>query len=166
MKYLSKLSLVVVISCGLMSCQSNKSLIGGYLDLDTDIKIDFIVDADSNPDEAGVGSPLFVRMYELKASKMMQKADFVDLFEHDKKTLGSDMIGDVHRFKRFKPGENRTENFVLNSKTQYIALYAEFLDFQESEYKLVIPVVINDVFRNSVVVRIAGNEMFLNESGN
>ncbi|MCP4492605.1 MAG: type VI secretion system lipoprotein TssJ [Gammaproteobacteria bacterium] len=166
MKYLHKLSLTLVIGCGLMGCQSNKSLIGGYLELDTDITIDFIVDADSNPDEAGAGSPLFVRMYELKSSKMLQKADFIDLFEQDKKTLGSDMIGDVHRFKRFKPGENRTESFVLNQKTQYVALYAEFLNFQESQYKLVVPVVINDVFRNSVVVRIAGNEMYLNDSGN
>ena len=166
MKYLIKLSFIVVTGLILISCQSNKSLVGGYLDLDTDITIEFIVDADSNPDEAGVGSPLFVRMYELKSSKMMQKADFIDLFEQDKKTLGADMVGDIHRFKRFKPGEDRTENFVLSPKTQYIALYAEFLDFQESKFKLVVPVVVNNVFRNSVTVRIAGNEMTLNDTGN
>jgi len=166
MKYLSKLSFIVAISFVLLSCQSNKSLVGGYLDLDTDITINFIVDSDSNPDEAGVGSPLFVRMYELKASKMMQKADFIDLYEQDKKTLGADMVGDVHRFKRFKPGENRTENFVLGQETQFIALYAEFLDFQESKFKLVIPVVVNNVFKNSIAVRISGNELALTGSGN
>lgn len=166
MNYLSKLSFIVAISFSIMSCQSNKSLVGGYLDLDTDISINFTVDADSNPDEAGVGSPLFVRMYELKGSKMMQKADFIDLYEQDKETLGADMVGDVHRFKRFKPGEDRVENFVLDQKAQFIALYAEFLNFQESKFSLIIPVVVNNVFRNSVAVRISGNELILIESGN
>ncbi len=150
----------------LAGCASNKSVVGGYLELDTDITIEFLIDADSNPDELNIGSPLFVRMYELKNAKMMNKADFIDLYENDKKTIGADLVGEVHRLKRFKPGENRTEHFVLDQNTQFIALYAEFLNFQNSKFKLVIPVVINNVFRNKAIIRVSGNTMFLSQAAN
>lgn len=158
--YLATLALFIGLLGG---CQSNKSMVGGLLNLDTDLKINFVVDGDINPDEQGQASPLFVRLYELKSTKMITKADFIDLFEQDKTTLGSDMIGDVHRLKRFKPGENRTERFVLDENTQYVALYAEFFDFKDSNFKLVVPVVTNNVFRNSAVIGISGNSITLVE---
>ncbi|MCP4430341.1 MAG: type VI secretion system lipoprotein TssJ [Gammaproteobacteria bacterium] len=162
-----KLLGISLMSLWLCSCASgNKSVVGGYLGLDTDVSIEFVVDADSNPDELGIGSPLFVRMYELKNSKMMQKADFIDLYEQDIKTIGADLVGEVHRLKRLKPGENRVEKFVLDKKTQYIALYAEFLEFKDSKYKLIIPVVSNNVFINTAVIRISGNQMLLEQSAN
>ena len=165
MKTSNQLSLAIfLLLLGLLNaCQSNKSVVGGLLDFDTDLKINFVVDADINPDEQGVASPLFVRMYQLKSPKQMTKADFIDLHERDKVTLGADMIGDVHRLKHFKPGEDRVELFVLDQKTQYVALYAEFLDFKDSKFKLVVPVVINNVFRNTAVVGISGNQMSLIE---
>jgi len=154
----------LLISLGLLSaCQSNKSVVGEFFNLDTDLKINFIVDADINPDEVGTASPLFVRMYQLKSPAMMNKADFIDMFEQDKTTLGADMIGDVHKLQRFKPGEDREEHFVLDSKTQYVGLYAEFLNFKDSKFKLLVPVVTNNIFRNSAVIRISGNGIALIE---
>ena len=165
-KKLANLNFIVLTGLLLFGCASNKSVVGGYLELDTDITIEFIVDADSNADELNSGSPLFVRMYELKSSKMMNKAEFIDLYENDIKTIGADMVGDVHRLKRLKPGENRAEHFVLDQKTQFIALYAEFLNYQNSKYKLVIPVVINNVFRNRATIQISGNNMLLKRAAN
>ncbi|MDH5355274.1 MAG: type VI secretion system lipoprotein TssJ [Gammaproteobacteria bacterium] len=150
----------------LAGCQSDKSLVGGYLNLDTDLRMEFIVEADINPDEQGVGSPLFLRMYQLKATSMIDKADFIDLYEQDKKALGADLVGEVYRLNRFKPGENRAEQFVLDQSTKFIALYGEFLDFKDSKFKLVIPVVTNNVFKNSAVIRISGNEIRLNDANN
>lgn len=153
-------SVVILLLLTILSgCQSNKSLVGEYFDLDTDLKIDFIVDSDINQDELGIASPLFIRMYELKSDKMMKKADFIDIYEKDKETLGADMIGEMHKLKRFTPGQNRTENFVLEKNTQYVALYAEFFDFKESKFKLIFPVVANNVFRNSIKIRISGNQL-------
>ena len=142
----------------LTSCQSDKSRVGGFFNLDTDLKIDFLVDADINPDELNRPSPLFIRMYELKSSKMMKNADFLDLFERDEELLGADMVV-KHKLKRFKPGESRAEKFVLDPETKVVGLYAEFLNFKDSRYKLIIPVVSNNVFRNSVVIRVSGNEL-------
>ena len=152
----------LVIALNLAACQSLNSAVGTYFDMDTDLQIDFIVDADINPDELGKASPLFIRMYELKNTKMMKKADFIDIYERDKEALGADMVT-VHKLRRFKPGESRTEHFVLDKKTDYVAFYAEFLAFKESKYKLIVPVVANNVVRTTAVVRVAGNEIYLDQ---
>ena len=155
--------LLAVIPVVLTACQSMNGTVGGYLGLDTDLEINFIVDADINPDELGKASPLFIRMYELKANKMMKKADFIEIYERDKEILGADMVV-VHKLKRFKPGESRTEHFVLDKNANYVALYGEFLEFKEAKFKLIIPVVANNVFRNSVVIRVSGNELIFDEA--
>lgn len=151
------LSMVLLL---LTACQSDKSTVGGYFGLDTDLKISFEVAADINPDELGVASPLFIRFYELKAKKIINKADFIDLYERDKEVLGADLVTS-RKLKRFKPGESRDEHFVLDKGTKYIALYAEFLDFKESGFRLVIPVVTNNVFRNTAVINVTGNTLIL-----
>ncbi len=164
MKLLNILKIVgfAILITGLSACQSMNGAVGGYLGLDTDLQIDFNIDADINPDELGKASPLFIRMYELKSKKMMKKSDFIELYERDKEVLGADMTA-VHKLKHFKPGENRTEHFVLSPKTRYVALYGEFLEFKDSKYKLIIPVVANNVFRNSVTIRVSGNELIFDE---
>ena len=156
------LALIAIIVGVVTSCQAVNSSVGGYLDLDTDIQIDFMVDADINPDELGKASPLFIRMYELSSNKMMKKADFIEIYERDEDVLGADMIA-VHKLKRLKPGDDRSEHFVLDKKTNYVALYAEFLEFKESKFKLIIPVVANNVFRDSVVIRVSGNELIFDD---
>ena len=155
-------SVILFLLFNVAACQSNKSIVGEYFNLDTDLKIDFIIDADINQDEQGIASPLFIRMYELKSEKMMKKADFIDIYEKDKETLGADLVGEVHKLKRFTPGQNRTESFVLDKGTQYVGLYAEFFDFKESKFKLTFPVVANNVFRNSIKIRVSGNQLLFN----
>jgi len=154
--------LLTMLLVGLTACQSMNGAVGGYFGLDTDLQIDFIVDADINPDELGKASPLFIRMYELQSKKMMKKADFIELYERSEEVLGADMIA-MHKLKHFKPGETRTEHFVLSPKTRYVTLYGEFLEYKESKYKLIIPVVANNVFRNSVTIRVSGNELIFEE---
>lgn len=157
-----KLAGIAILMITLIACQSMNSSVGGYFGLDTDLQIDFVVDADINPDELGKASPLFIRMYELSSKKMMKKADFIEIYERDKDVLGADLVA-VHKLKRLKPGESRTEHFVLDKKTNFVALYAEFLEFKEAKYKIIIPVVANNVFRNSVTIRVSGNDLVFNE---
>lgn len=164
MRFYRQLFLSVLASVVLLSaCQSNRSTVGGYLNLDTDLRIDFLVDADINPDEGGRPSPLFVRLYELKSDKMIKNAHFLDIFERDEDVLGADLVVH-HKLKRFTPGENRTDNLVLDPETKFVGLYAEFYNYQDARYKLVIPVVANNVFRNSVVIRVSGNDLIFNSN--
>jgi type VI secretion system protein VasD len=156
--HIFKVTLMTILLIGLSACQSMNGAVGGYFGLDTDLQIDFQVDADINPDELGKASPLFIRMYELQAKKMMKKADFIEIYERDKEVLGADLVTS-HKLKHFKPGKSRVEHFVLSPKTRYVALYGEFLEFKDSKFKLIIPVVANNVFRNSVIIRVSGNEL-------
>ena len=142
----------------LSACSTVNTSVGGFFNMDTDLEIKFKVDADVNPDDDRKPSPLFVRMYQLKSTKMFNRANFIDLYEKDKEVLGADMIS-MQKLRRIKPGESRVENFVLNKETRYIGLYAEFLQYKKSGYKLLMPVVPTNVVGTSEKVLIAGNKI-------
>ena len=159
-----KIMILTGLIISLSSCSSINSSVGGFFNMDTDLEIKFKVDADVNPDDDKKPSPLFVRMYQLKSAKMFNKANFIDLYEKDKEVLGADMIS-KQKLHRIKPGESRSESFVLNKEANYIGLYAEFLQYKKSSYKLLIPVVPTNVIGTSEEVLIAGNKLvYLNGS--
>ncbi|MDH5570346.1 MAG: type VI secretion system lipoprotein TssJ [Gammaproteobacteria bacterium] len=153
-KTLYILTLVLVLS----SCAAVNSGVGGYLGLDTDLEVVFSVDADINPDEKNRPSPLFIRMYELKSPKMFNKSDFIGLYERDAELLGADLVAS-HKLKRLKPGEGRSDHFVLNKDTKYVAFYAEFLKYKNSKYRLVMPVTQNNIVRTTVALHVASNKI-------
>lgn len=153
-KWLACLLLAVTLS----ACQSINSGVGGYFGLDTDLTINFKVGADINPDERSKPSPLFIRMYEMQDTKMITKADFIDIYERDKEALGADMLA-VQKLKRLIPGEDQVDHFVLGKKTLYVALYAEFLQYKNSDYLLIIPVTPNNVVATSITVEVSGNTL-------
>lgn len=158
------LRLSVLLSCFLFlqACETVNSGVGGVLNLDTDLKLSLVVDSDINPDEQNTPSPLYLRLYQLKSDKMFSKADFIDLYEQDEAKLGADFIS-KQELKLVKPGEGRVERFVLDKETQYIALFGEFFQFKDANYKLVFPVTANNVIRNAVEVRITSNDIRLIE---
>ncbi len=161
-----KIIVLAITFITLSACSSINSSIGGFFNMDTDLEIKFKVDADVNPDDDRKPSPLFVRMYQLKSTKMFNKANFIDLYEKDKEVLGADMIS-KQVLRRIKPGESRDENFVLNKETNYIGLYAEFLQYKKAAFKLLIPVVPTNVIGTTEEVLIAGNKLIhLNGNNN
>lgn len=156
--YISKLIILVVFLLSGSSCTTMNTKVGGLLNLDTDLKLDFVVDADVNPDDNKTPSPLFVRMYELKSPNMFNKANFIDIFERDAEALGADMVA-KQRLKHIKPGETRETSFVLSKETRYVGLFAEFLRYKNSKYKLVIPVAQTNVVSSSATIKISGNRL-------
>jgi len=144
----------------LAGCSSMNEWVGTKLGFDTDLTLKLKVDADINPDDKNHPSPLFVRMYELKSKKMFNRADFIGLYERDKEVLGADFVS-KQELKRLVPGVSREEKFVLNKDTRYIALYAEFLNYKTAKYKILVPVVSNNVFATSVTVAISGSRLRL-----
>lgn len=141
------------------ACSSLNSAVGGIFGADTDLTLSFKVESDINPDENKTPSPLFVRMYELKSIKLFKKANFIDIYEQDKKMLGADFIS-VVKLKRLKPGEDRENSFVLDKKTRFVALYAEFLEYKSARYKMIIPVVQHDVIGTTISIKVSGNRIF------
>ncbi len=157
-KMLSGTVLVAMIA----ACSSVNTKVGGMLNLDTDLSLTFKVDADINPDEGKKPSPLFIRMYELKSDKQFNKANFIDLYERDKEVLGADLIA-KQRLKRLAPGEDRENEFVLDPQTRFVGLYAEFLQYKNATFKVVIPISPTNVIASSSIVHISGNTISATE---
>ncbi len=157
-----KLFYALFIAIAMLStsaCSSLNSAVGGIFGADTDLTLSFQVESDINPDENKRPSPLIVRMYELKSSKLFNKADFIDIYEQDKEILGADFVA-VQKLKRLKPGEDRENSFVLDEKTQFVGLYAEFLNYKNARYKVIIPVVSHDVIGTTVNINVSSNKIF------
>lgn len=156
------IALVSLMGSVLMAtgCSSSKSRVGGMLNLDTDLKLTFEVEADINPDHSDKPSPLFIRFYQLKSPIAFEKADFIDIYERDAELFGADIVS-KQVLKPLLPGTNRTERFVLEPGAKMIALYAEFAQYPGSTYKVVFPVTENNIIKNKVTVKIAGRSMTL-----
>ncbi|MGQ9424413.1 type VI secretion system lipoprotein TssJ [Gilvimarinus sp. F26214L] len=142
----------------LVGCSSSKSRVGGAFNLDTDLKLSFLADANINPDHNTRSSPVIVRLYELSTDSGFAKADFIDIYERDEKVLGRTLLG-KRVFNPIVPGEQRDEVLVLSPGTTHVALYAEFSQYQGADYKVVFPVTQNNVFRNSAKIRIVENRL-------
>ncbi|WP_193755508.1 type VI secretion system lipoprotein TssJ [Psychromonas sp. psych-6C06] len=140
----------------LSSCSAVNTKVGGVLDLDTDFQLSFVVDENINPDDNKVPSPVIIRMYELKSTKLFEKANFIDLYERDSEVLGKSLIGQ-QVLKAVQPSEQRTANFVLSKDTQYIGLYVEFLQFENAKYKVTIPIAQTNVVSSSAKVQLSEN---------
>ncbi len=143
-----------------ISCTTINTKVGGLLNLDTDLKLDFFVAADVNLDDNKIPSPLIIRMYELKSPDLFMKANFIDLFERDAEVLGADMVA-KEQLKYMRPGETREVNFVLTEGTGYVGLFAEFLRYKDAKYKLVIPIAQTNVIRSSAEIKLSGNSLTL-----
>ncbi len=147
-------SLAVLVS----GCSSSKSRVGGVLNLDTDLKVNFIVDGDINPNDKKRPSPIFIRLYELKSPTIFNKTDFIDLYERDKEILAGDYIN-KQTLKPLSPGVGRTDTLVLKNGASYVALYAEFSQYRGSAYKITFPVTENNVMKNEITIKISGTQM-------
>lgn len=151
------IALVVGIAA-MTACTSLNTKVGGVFKLDTDLHLTFKTDADINPDDKKRPSPLFLRMYELKSTKQFDKANFIDLFERDSEILGADLVA-KQTLKRLKPGDERTDKLVLKPETRFVALFAEFLQYKDAKFKIVIPIAPTNVFASSGTVYLYGNTL-------
>ncbi len=155
---LCKWAAVALLVLLLPSCSTVNSKVGKTLNLDTDLKLSFDVAPDINPDDQKTPAPLFIRFYELKSAKVFERASFLELFERDKEVLGGDMLA-KQQLKRIRPGEDVELSFVLDKSTQAVGLFAEFLRYDNSNYKVIIPVVTNNVVTTSAKIKISGNSI-------
>lgn len=125
---------------------------------DTHVTIAINVAADINPDEDNQPSPLFIRMYQLRSDELFNSADFLDIYERDKDILGADLLR-KEELKAMIPGQNHLETFVADKQTRYIALYAEFFRYKNSNYKVVFPVTADHAADNQITISISANNM-------
>lgn len=130
----------------LTACQSTfkeyvAQPVGKLLSWDTEVEVQFMVEPDTNPDDSNGNqpSPLVVRIYELADKEQFENAQFRDIYFDDKKVLGDDFIK-KHTLKALLPGTNRIDNLQLKKGTAYVGLFAEFVQYKDADFRVVVPV--------------------------
>lgn len=90
-----------------------------------------------NPNEKGRPSPLTVYLYQLKETEAFNSAEFFDLYEKGKETLGEDYIA-VSKLNLRPKIESR---LVLRLKpdVKYIGVVAGYYNMQNTTWRKVIP---------------------------
>lgn len=140
----------------LSACSSQESRVGRMLNLNTNFTLTVEATPDINPNSRDESSPVFLRLYELKSDEAFAGADFIDLYERHDATLGKSLV--AHRqLPRIAPDEVRDYEMVLDGETRYVGLLAEFYQYENATYKVVIPVTAKNVFRDKVRLRISDN---------
>jgi type VI secretion system protein VasD len=95
----------------------------------TQVEIEFVADKDLNPDSKGRASPVVLRVYELRALKSFNDADFFEIFGSEAKALGSDLVArhDIQVTPIPAPGQTpHIRLSPLKSETRFLGVFAEF----------------------------------------
>lgn len=150
---------ILVISVSILTgCSSQESRVGRMLNLNTDFTLTVEAAPDINPSSHDRASPVFLRLYELTKEEAFAGADFIDLYERADSALGSSLVAQ-RQLPRIAPNEVRDYELVLDSDTRYVGLLAEFYQYENAAYKVVVPVTSKNVFRDRLRVRISGNQL-------
>jgi type VI secretion system protein VasD len=98
-----------------------------------DVALHLSAAADLNPDSAGRPSPLVVRVYQLRQGAAFQGAEFFALYDHEKETLGADLVAG-QEFE-FKPGESRVVTFKGDAQVRTVAVLAAYRDLRNAKWR-------------------------------
>lgn len=146
----------------LTACSSQESRVGRMLNLNTDFTLSVEAAADINPSNRDEAAPVFLRLYELSSDEAFENADFIDLYEREKSVLGDSLVK-YRQLPRVAPNEVRDYELVLSSETRYVGILAEFYQYEDASYKIVVPVTARNVFRDRLRIKISGNDISLVE---
>ncbi|WP_444934698.1 type VI secretion system lipoprotein TssJ [Microbulbifer sp. JTAC008] len=147
-KKLFQVSLIAVLAVAVVGCQTTRRT----LNLDTSLELVVETQNDVNPDDDGRASPVVIRVFMLADERQFAREDFLNLYENAQSRLGKDLI-DTVILKEFAPGEQRIEELALTPDVKYIGLLAEFVQYQDAEALMVLP--ITDHKKNEYEVSLA-----------
>lgn len=134
-KQLLKLTVVFSIISVLAACSFTRE----QLDLTTYLELDIDISSTVNPDSDGRTSPVVLNLLYLKDNRQFEQEDFIALLESPEDRLGKDLIEKI-RLKEFIPSENRWVAHKLPEGVNYVGVIAEFIQYQEAQGKLILPI--------------------------
>lgn len=109
------------------------------LDLETSALLKFRVSETVNPDSNGRPSPVVLNLFFLTDNRQFEQEDIISLLQDADDRLGKDMIDKV-RLKEFIPGEIREKKLKLSKKVKYIGVLAEYVQYEDAQAKLLLPI--------------------------
>jgi len=134
-KKLLKVSIVMSLIAVLAACAYTRE----KLDLMTSLELELKVSSTVNPDSDGRTSPVVLNLLYLKDNRQFEQEDFIALLESPEDRLGKDLIEKI-RLKEFIPSENRGLTYVIPEGVNYVGVIAEFIQYQDAQGKLILPI--------------------------
>jgi type VI secretion system protein VasD len=104
----------------------------------TRIEGNLVASEDVNPNLQGEPSPLFVRLYELRAETAFANAGFFQLYDDDSAVLGGD-LQDRSDFV-LRPGETVSLAKNLKPETRFLGVVAAYQDLDQATWRTLVPV--------------------------
>jgi type VI secretion system protein VasD len=94
--------------------------------------------SDVNPNVAGTPSPIFVRVYELKAPTAFAATDFFSLWEDDGKALGKDL--EDRQEVVLSPGQQSKLEREFGASSRFLGVAAAYQDLPNATWRAIQPV--------------------------
>lgn len=83
-------------------------------------------------------NPIVIRLYQLSSRTEFEAAEFWGIFNNDAPDLAGAIL-DKRSLSPLYPGEKRLVAFDLQPDVFYFAAFAEFSDFENQQFKAVVP---------------------------
>ncbi|MBP2298734.1 type VI secretion system lipoprotein TssJ [Azospirillum picis] len=104
----------------------------------TTISLTVVGSADLNPDPSGRPSPLMLRLYQLGPSDAFANADFFQIIDQDKATLGPTMLD--RQELAVAPGGRQTVTVEPKPDARMLAVAAGYRAYEEAGWRAMVPV--------------------------
>ena len=88
-----------------------------------------------NPDKDGRPSPVVVRLFELTTPTEFNQADFFDLFDKDRATLGEALVATDDL--EVLPADQRSLDRTLDPRTRFVGFLAAFREIEVSTWRAI-----------------------------
>lgn len=101
------------------------------------VKLTIEAGSDINPDPRGRPSPVALKLFELKSAANFENADFFSLFDHERETLGPELVARDELV--LKPGDRVTQERKVAPEVRFIGVLVGFRDLERSQWRLSVP---------------------------
>jgi len=133
-----------------VGCSSNQSPVS----VPYSVTIGVELADDINPYGDGSAHPLVLRLYQLTELGGFQNAEFLDLYNGDRKVL-SDSLVDVLSIGPLTPGTQRQVAIELQREARFLGVMAEFADYGSASSKAVIKLS-DQPAKQDISIRVSG----------
>ena len=137
---LSRIVPLILVACSLPGCFGAKDEPPPVPPPLPPTKVELHIEAasDANPNAEGRGSPVLLRIYELKGLASFNAADYFALNEKDQAALGADLA----RKQEFmlRPGEKKSLMLQPEDAAGFFAAYAGFRSLGSARWRVSAPI--------------------------
>ena len=111
-----------------------------------------------NPNINNESTPVELRIYQLKDNGVFTESNFLDLYNNDRSLLKEDITTST-KVVNVSPSNKKVLEFSLEPESQYIAVLAEFQDYQNAIGKLSYKVGSDLTSNSEIDLELNGNVM-------